>query len=178
MEYQEFLNTLQKRGSKPHKLGHCLGSRDAWKWIRHHHWNRVGGQTVDQLLYSKIVNEVNKILVEQMLEGHVFDIPFQMGSFMIASIPAKVFEKDGKIYTNYRTDWKKTLQYFYEDEEGRNAHKPVKRIQNDIYYIRYTKSGARFRNRMFYRFRANRSFVRKLGAAVEGGRIHCYKTNN
>ena len=65
--------------------------------------------------------------------------------------------------------------YFYEDEEGRNQHKTIKRIQPDIYYIRYSKHGANFHNRMFYQFRANRSFVRKFGAAIEAGAIHCFK---
>lgn len=175
MEYQEFLNQLQKRGSKPHKLGHCLGTRDAWKWVRHNHWQKTGGEPVDQLLYSKIINEVNQILVEQMLEGHVFDLPYQMGSFLIASKPARVEEVDGELLTNYRTDWKKTLQYFYEDEEGRNQHKTIKRIQTEIYYIKYSKKGAKYHNRMFYKFRANRSFVKKLGAAVGMGVVHCFK---
>ena len=174
-DYQEFLNKLQKKGSKPHKLGHCLGTRDAWKWVRKHRWIRFGGEPVDQLLYSKVINEVNKILVEKMLEGHVFDAPFSMGSFLIASKPARVEVVNGQLLTNYRTDWKKTLQYFYEDEEGRNQHKTIKRIQPDIYYIKYSKHGAKYHNRMFYKFRANRSFVRKLGAAVERGVVHCFK---
>lgn len=175
MEYQEFLNQLQKRGSKPHKLGHCLGTRDAWKWVRHNKWKKTGGEAVDQLLYSKVINEVNQILVEQMIEGHIFDMPFQMGSFLIASKPARVEMVDGELLTNYRTDWQKTLQYFYEDIEGRNKHKTIKRIQPDIYYIKYSKRGANYHNRVFYRFRANRSFVKKLGAAVERGQVHCFK---
>ena len=174
--YQEFLNRLQKRGSKPHKISHCLGTRDAWRWVRHNHWQKTGGQPVDQLLYSRIINEVNKILVEKMLEGHVFDIPFRMGSLLIASMPAKVEMVDGQLQTNYRTDWLKTLQYFYEDEEGRNSHKTIKRVQPEIYFIKYSKHGARFHNRMFYQFRANRSLVRKLGAAVEAGAIHCLRS--
>ena len=94
---------------------------------------------------------------------------------MIASKPARMEIINGQVLTNYRTDWKKTLKYFYEDEEGRNRHNTIKRVQPDIYYIKYSKQGARFHNRMFYQFRANRSFVKKLGVAVEAGQVHCFK---
>ena len=36
-------------------------------------------------------------------------------------------------------------------------------------------SQLKYHNRMFYKFRANRSFVKKLGAAVEVGVVHCFK---
>jgi hypothetical protein len=93
-----------------------------------------------------------------------------MGSLVLTSVPAKVFYDNGELKTNYRTDWKKTLDYrFNEDPEG---HKLIKRIQPLIYAIKYYKKGAKYHNRKFYHFRPNRSLVRMLGAAAEKGKLN------
>lgn len=169
-QYQEFVGKLQKRGSKPHKISHCLGSRDAFHWVRKNHWKTTGDKPVDKQLYSKIVSEIHKVLIESLIEGHEIEFPYQMGSLVLTRTPAKVFYEDGKLRTNYRTDWKKTLDYrFNEDPEG---HQLIKRIQPFIYTVKYYKKGARYHNRKFYHFRANRSLLRLVGAAIERGKMN------
>lgn len=170
-DYEEFLNRLQKRGSKPYKLDHCLGSRDAFHWVRKNKYKALNGKPIDKLLYSQIISEVNKVLIEKMMEGHIIPIPCGMGHLVISRTPAKVEYVDGELKTNYRTDWKRTLQYLYEDEEARNLHKRIMRIQPYIYRVKYYTRRATYTNKRFYLFRANRSLVRKLGAAVEERRI-------
>lgn len=175
MTYQRFLNRLQKRGSKPYTIGHCLGVRDAWKWVRRNRWRKLDGSTCSQALYSCIVNTVNQLLVEQLLEGHRIDFPSRMGSLYLASVPARIALEGGKLKTNYRTDWLKTLKLWYEDEEARNSHRTVKRIQKDIVFIRYDKGNANYTNKRFYLFRANRSLVRKVGSALEERKVSVMK---
>ena len=162
-EYQEFLNKLQKRGSKPYKLPHCLGTRDAWKWVRKNKWKALNGKTIDKLVYSKIINEVNKILAEQLVEGHIIEFPYHMGFLSLASLPARVTFEGDEIVTNYRTDWEKTLPLWFKDEEARNSHKTIRRVQKRIYFIRYSKRKTIYVNKKFYLFRANRSLVRLVG---------------
>lgn len=169
MDYQEYLNKLQKRGSKPYKLNHCLGARDAFHWVRRNKWKATGGIPVDKLLYSQIVSEVHKQLVDMLIDGHEVEFPYKMGSILLTRTPAKAEYIDGEIVTNYRTDWKKTLEYrFNEDRDG---HKRIKRIQPFIYKIRYYKRSANYHNKKFYLFRTNRSVVRTLGAAIERHRM-------
>lgn len=170
-DYQEFLNRLQKCGSKPYKIKHCLGSRDAWKWVRRNKWKAFDGKPCEQSLYSCIVDEVNKILAEELLEGHDIELPYQMGNLILRKTPAKVTMEDGVIKSNYRTDWKKTCRYMYEDEEAFGQHQRVKRIEPYIYHIKYYKRRARFQNRWFYQFRPNRSLVRALGKAIDERRV-------
>lgn len=166
MEYQEFLHKLQKRGSKAHHIGHCLGTRDAFRWVRKNKWKLLGGQTCDMYLYSKIINSVNLQLIDSLFEGHTVIFPHQMGSLLLVSTEGGVAMEGDEVKTNYKTDWKKTLQYWYEDEEARNSHKTVKCVQNRLYYIHYCKCGARYGNRGFYRFRPNRSLLKKLGKVL------------
>lgn len=171
LSFQEFLNALQKRGSKPHKISHCFGSRDAWKWVRKNHWQSLGGEPFDQQLYSKIINMVNLSLVELLLEGHSIEFPYQMGSLILSSLPARIALEGGEWKTNYRTDWKKTLLAWFEDAELMNTHKPVKKIQKEIYFVRFCKRKAVFKQKRFYKFRVNRSLAKKLGAKIESGRM-------
>ncbi len=169
-KYQEFVGKLQKRGSKPYKLSHCLGSRDAFAWVRRNHWEATGGQRIDKLLYSQIISEVHKELIEQLLEGHEIEFPYQMGCILLNRTPAKVYYEDGELKNNYRTDWKKTLEYRFNEDQG--SHIRVKRIQPYIYSVRYYKRKAKYHNQYFYLFRVNRSLARTLGAAVERGKVN------
>ena len=168
-QYQEFVGKLQKRGSKPHKISHCLGARDAFNWVRRNHWEALKGKPIDKLLYSQIISEVHKVLVDMLLEGHEVEFPHQMGSLVLSCTPAKVFYDDGELKTNYRVDWKKTLDYRFN--EDRDCHKLIRRVTPFIYSIRYYNKKANYHNKRFYLFRPNRSLVRILGAAVERGKI-------
>lgn len=169
-DYQSFLNRLQKRGSKPHKISHCLGARDAWKWVRRNKWEALDGNPCSQSLYGCIIDTVNEILAEHLIDGHEIELPCRMGSIYLASVPAKVAWEGDELKTNYRTDWLKTLRLYYEDEEARSAHKTVKRVQRDIVFIKYDRTKANYTNKRFYVFRANRSLVRRVGEALEDGR--------
>lgn len=175
-DYQKFLGKLQKRGSNPHRIKHCLGSRDAFMWVRKNHWKALEGKKCDKLLYSRIIDAVNQELVELLFEGHEIEFPYQMGTLVINCRPAKVYYKDGEIMTNYKVDWKKTLDYLYTDSEAMENHSRVKRVQPYIYSVRYYKRKARYLNRRFYSFRVNRSLRRNLGIAVEKGRLHTEQT--
>lgn len=167
-EHRDFIGKLQKWGSKPYKIKDCLGARDAFHWVRKNGWKALGGIHCDKLLYSQIISEVNKILAERLLDGHEIEFPYQMGSLLVIRKPPVVHYDGGKLKTNYRTDWKKTIDFICENPDNRLY---IKRVQPFIYSIRYYKRKAKYKNRRFYNFRVNRSLVRKLGAAVEGGRV-------
>lgn len=175
-EYQEWLGRLQKRGSKPYKLGHCLGARDAFHWVRKNKWKALEGKPCDKLLYSQIISAVNKELAELLLEGHRIEFPHQMGSVLLSCYPAKVKVVDGEIKTNYKNDWQKTLQYMWENRGEEGEHTRIKRVETRICRIRYSKKGARFQNRYFYLFRANRSLARTLGRLSAKQKINAEHT--
>ena len=170
-DYENFLNTLQKRGSKPHHISHCFGSRDAWKWLRKNKWKALGEKPCDQSLYSNIVSYINQILAEKLLEGHEIVFPYQMGSLRVSSKQTKVSIENGVIKTNYPTDWKRTLQYWYEDEGAKKAHKTIKWMQKRLVFVRYYKKSATYKNRRFYSFRPNRSLVKTLSMNCARGMI-------
>lgn len=169
--YQEYLNKLQKRGSKPHHIGHCLGTREAWKWVRKNHWKELKDTPCDSSLYSNIINSVNLMLIEQLFEGHSIEFPHQMGRIALTVTTPRVYMKDGKVRDTYNQDWKKTLEYWYNNPEARKTHKPIKWVQKDCYFIRYYKDCAHFNNRFFYQFRPNRSLLKKMGNIVQTRKI-------
>lgn len=168
MDYQQFLSNLQHRGSKPHKIGHCLGTRDAYKWVRKNKWSALDGIPCNESMYSKIINAVNKSIIEHLLEGHSVALPYRMGELSIESRPTEVKFDNGKIRDNYLVDWQKTLQYWYEDKEALKAHKRIKRMQKYLYLIKYSSRGANYRYKNCYDFRVNRSLAKLI--TQEGSR--------
>jgi hypothetical protein len=171
MSYQEFLSRLQKRGSNKHKIGHCYGTRNAWRWVRKNKWNPMKGLRCPESVYSEVINEINQMLAEKLLEGHEIQFPHQMGSICLITTPAEVkVTKDG-IKDNYRIDWSKTLKYWYESSSALKNHKKIKRVTSSIYSIRYRKSTAKYKHSKYYKFRPNRSLVKKLGLMADKGRL-------
>ena len=172
MNYQEFLTSLQKQGSKPHKLSHSLGARDAWKWVRRNKWEATQHTPVNSSLYGAVISRVNQLLVEKLLEGHIIEFPYQMGILEFTASLAKLEYKDGEIKDNYRIDWKKTLEYWYEDAEAFKNRKLIKRVQHYICKIHYSKLKARYKNQKYYDLRLNRSLVRAMGDKIANERIN------
>jgi len=169
MNYQQFLNKIQKKGSKPHRIAHCLGVRDAWKWMRKNKWKYLN--PCPQTLYHTIISTVNKHITDILIEGHSVHLPYGMGSIELHSSSPKLERKNGEWKTNYRTDWPKTLKLWYSDEEAMLNHYHVKKQEKIIYYIRYMKTNANYHNKRYYKMRFNRSLIKKLGAALERGRV-------
>lgn len=172
MSYQEFLNKIQRCGSKPHNISHCYGARDAWKWVRKNKWESLKGYKCSSSLYGAVIDEVNKMLSEKLLEGHSVDLPHQMGTLRLIAKEGKTGFLEGKIRNNYRVDWKKTLECWYEDDDARKQKIKIKRVQKYIYSLEYLKQHARYRNQKFYQFRVNRSLVRALGDKIENERLN------
>lgn len=174
MTYQEFSTNLQKCGSKPHKISRCFGARDAWKWVRKNKWQALKGQKCSSSVYGAVVDEVNKVLVDQLFAGHAVVFPHQMGSIELTARQAKVSDVGGKVKSNYRVDWKKTLEYWYEDPAAMKERHRIKKIQKYIYSIVYSKHQARYKNQRYYMFRVNRSLVKTLGKAIENQKLNAF----
>jgi hypothetical protein len=171
MDYQDYLSEIQRRGSHPYSINHCLGVRDAWKWVRKNHWEDLNGIPCDPSTYSKIINSINLFLVNQLLEGHYIQFPHQMGGLKLTSKTTKIALEGGVVKNDYPIDWKRTLRYWYEDSQAREAKQCIKRIQRRKYFIRYVRHGTFYKNRKLYSFRINRSLIKKLGKKVTEERI-------
>ena len=175
-DYQNFLSKLQKRGSNPYSIKNCLGSRDAWKGIRKNKWKTLGNVPFDQGLYSKIISTVNKYIVERVLEGHEVELPHKMGSILLGKRRTSVFFENGECKSTYITDWIKTLEYWYKDEEARNKHQKIKVITDYLFNVRYCKKRANYTNKRFYLFRPNRSLLKRLGKQADKEKILAEET--
>ena len=177
MTYQEFLNNLQNKKTKKKHIGHCLGSRNSWEWVRHNKWKALDNKPCSSSLYSKIINEVNKNLIEVLLDGRVVELPYKLGHLYLKCIRPKATFKDNVLKDNYLIDWKKTLEYWYNDSNAKEKHKKIKRVQNKLYFLKYDKRKAHYVNKTFYSFRINRSFAKKIGEATELGILDIAETD-
>lgn len=171
--YREFSLNL-RRGGRPkvHKIKGCFGARAAWKWVRKNKWVLTDGPC-DQLVYSQVIREVHKLMVDKLMEGHEIVFPNAMGSLRLTSLPGRVIvDKDGNIQTNYRNDWDKTIRYWFEDNSAMKKGKMVKRVSKNIYFVRYYKDKANYLNKRFYSFRPNISLIKRLGYTLRNERVN------
>ena len=166
MSYKEFTDKVLKRGSHPYKIKGCLGSRDAWNWVRKNRWEATEGKRFTSSVYSSLISLVNKLLAEKVLDGHVVTFPYSMGSLYIRNNP--IFIKlDGS--NNYGIDWKKTLEWWHEDPSAYKNRKLIRRHNKSILRIFFHKGG--FKNQKYYSFRVNRSLKQALGKLQENTKV-------
>lgn len=174
MDYPAFLQEIQCQGSHPHLIHGSLGSRDVWKWVRKNGWKLLGGKKCDPSTFSTIIKRTNEILADYLLAGHSVEFPYQMGTLMLIGLPSRVTVKGNELKNNYKVDWKKTLEWWYEDAEARKNKTCVKRIQKTLYYIRYSKGKACYRNQKYYRLKISRRLIRALGKKIETERVNAF----
>ena len=154
MDIDDFKKEVTRVGSHKHIIPHCVGTREAWKYIRRNKWEGIG-EPVESSLYSEIINLMNKELVEDMLGGHTVVFPYGIGSMKIVNEPVRI-KPDGK--NNCLVDWKGTLEWWYSDPSAHSARKVLKRLSKSVVRASFCKGN--FTNRRFWLFRFNRDLKR------------------
>lgn len=160
LSFNQFCNNVLKRGSHQHKITHCYGVRDAYNWCSRNKWKHLN--KCSNTLYKNVITQVNKQLLELILDGHIIELPYGMGEFKMVSTKGKVYNDNGKIRNNYSIDWKSTLQYWHEDKEAFQEKSIIKMPQKYKSWITWGKAKSRIKNKCYYKFRANRSAGIKL----------------
>ena len=156
MDIDEFKKAVLKMGSHPHEITHCVGTREAWKYVRKNKWKDLGSP-VTSSMYSEIVNLMNKALIEEALTGHKVVFPYGMGSMQIVDEPVTI-KPDGS--NNCLVNWKRTLEWWYDDPQAYKARKVLKTPAKSVVRASFTKGN--FKNRRFWAFRFNRSLKRMI----------------
>lgn len=137
----------------------------------HSYYNKNNSFKVDRKTFSNIVSELNKVVVDTMLEnGKDFKLPSRCGAIVIRKTKRKVKMVDGKIVNTNPPDWKKTLKLWESDKESKEK-KTIIRHSNIhtagyVFQILYSRSTANFKNKTFYSFKAARNFKRDLAKRI------------
>lgn len=160
MDYSEFRAQQLKLGSKPFKVTNSYGTKAAWRWYKKNKW--LGGTEVTEKEFGRIIKEVNLALLNQLLKGSDIKFPCGMGRIELRKYRTIIKFIDGKLVTNLPVDWKRTLHLWYSDTEAKNNKTLIREEPKEIFKVCYSKRGATYTNKMFYKFTMARSAKKKL----------------
>jgi len=117
--------------------------------------NNNEGYCVDKKIFLSIINDFYKAVVNNILDGEEFIMPFQLGKIVIYKRKASNFRT-----VNHYIDWKKTVEtgkkvyYLNEHSDGYN------------YSIEWERK-TRLYNSNLYRFIGTRRFKRTLAKIIK-----------
>ena len=171
MEYKEFTNDIKKRRTaKKMRVTHSWGVYDAYKAIRKSKWQGIGKPLKEHEFYN-IIRGVNELLAKEIAQGNDVHLPHGMGALELRKMEAGVSLVDGKLRNTYPIDWEKTLKLWFADEESRRSKTLVRNEVKYLYYVKYNKHDAHYKNQCFYEFALNRFIKLALKDNINKGKI-------
>lgn len=126
---------------------------------------------VSKAKYNKVISEINLKIIDSILNNSLEYKPTHLQfTFAIRKSKREVQIKEGKLINTNPIDWKSTNELWQDDKEARDK-KLLIRFQNNhtskyIFRIKALKTGQKFVNKQYYRFKACRSFQRGLAKRI------------
>lgn len=164
---------LKASTPKVFKVRNSNGNKKAWRWLKKNKWLNLG-QPITEREFGIIVKTINKCLVDKLLEGHDINLPCGMGRIELRKYNPKLEYKDGKVETTIPVNWLDTLKLWYEDKEAMDNKLLIKREYKPLFKIRYNKEKCKYKNQIFYQFKANREVRKKLSEKINNNQIDAF----
>lgn len=170
-DYKDFktfrLEVTQHKGCKG-KVRNSWGIYDAYKLLRKNKWLDIGRPLKEREFYS-IIRGVNNLMAAEMALGNTVILPENMGRLELRKFNPTAKYVKGKLVITYPINWDETLRLWYVDEEARKAKTLIRRTEDTVYTIKYSKYNATYNNQCFYEFAPNTFIKRALGKNVRLG---------
>lgn len=128
--------------------------------------------TISKVKYNKIISEVNKGIIDLVLnEALEYKIPYIGTTLIIKKDKRKPTIKDGKVVNTAPVDWVTTRKLWEELPETKEKKLLVrysnKHTSGYVFRIYFKKFGSHLKNRSLYKFEASRYFKRALSARIK-----------
>ena len=173
---EEFKARIRKiREPRKHKVRNSLGIRDAFLYVQSNKWLNIG-QSLNEQQFQRIIRNVNNLLAKELMNGNSIIFPERMGLVEVRKSKRYVrTNENGKIETNYRVDWDKTLELWSQDSESYQKRKLIRDLDSKNFFgILYNKTNANFNNKWYFTFKASRTIQRMLAQNIRAGQIEAY----
>ena len=170
MSYVDFKIEALKGTPRATKDIGTVGVYDFYKHIRKNKWYNIGRPVTEHEFYS-IVRKVNKLLAEGMAKGETVYLPHKMGGFELRKLEKRARFYHGKLIVGYPVDWKSTWELWSKDAEAYDDKILVRFENRFIYYIKYNKQYANYKNQSFFEFTLNRNIKRALSENINNGKV-------
>lgn len=170
-EIDNFLKKVKKvNNNRKHKVSNSYGVYDGYKYYRKNKPKELK-YIISESQYFFIIREINKLLIEDILNGENIKFPCRMGQLELRKRNSKISFKDGKLITNLPIDWDKTLKLWFEDSEAYNKKILIRIEDKEVYKVYYNKSTAIYNNKSFYDFNVNRELKLKIKEKIKNGSL-------
>lgn len=174
---RDFKRQIRKSNEhREHEIKNSLGIRQAFLYVQSHKWFDIG-MTLKERQFQQIIRSINEELSYELMSGNSIIFPKQMGSLDVVKHSTYAYYNNGKLRTNYRINWNKTLQLWYEDEEAKNNKTIVRDVlDKERFCIVYNRNLAKYTNKCYIHFRTHRSIYRILKQGLNQGLLDAYGT--
>lgn len=170
---EDFKNKILKRtDSRHHRIKHSNGIKGAYKYFRKLYPNEY--KSINEAKLGKIVRTINLLFVDQLLKSGKITLPLQMGEIEIRKRPVTIDYNNGKLKTNLKIDWNRTLDLWAEDEEAFRNKTLLRMEARELFMIKYNKAKAKYNNKYFYRFSINRNIRTRLKQLINNNKIDAF----
>lgn len=166
---EERKKILKINNPRNHKIKRSIPIRLIYYWAKQN--NLI--PNISEIIYSKIIRQVNKSLIAKFLKVGTIEFPYRAGKLILLKSKPIVKIKNNSYVNNYGIDWDKTLSLWETDEEAKKSKLLIKKIVPFLYGIMYIK--ASFINSDFYKFYPNREFKNKVRNEINNGKLDGYK---
>ena len=149
------------------------GRKTDYGTVDYYKYYKTKGGKLDKQTFSKILNEINIRLMDEVINGYTLKFPDFMGALMIKVSKPTVEFKDGKLFTKRPMDYAATLKMWEEDPSTKEQRKIVRHLNSHtnglVYKLHYCKSVAKYTNKSVYNASINRYYKRKFAQLLKEG---------
>lgn len=134
-------------------------------------------EQLSQAQVTKIIREMNKVLISHLVLGTDVQLPMRMGRLEIKKHNTHVAIEDGKVVNDYPIDWKATLELWKEDKHSLEKRVKVKTITKEVFRIYHNKNQGVFKNKQFIDFYPARKLKLLLKENIINGNTDAFLTD-
>lgn len=174
MNNKQFIASIKKVSNpRKHTITNSYGVYDGYKYYRKTK-PKDSKYIVSESQYFFIIREVNKYLIENLLNQEDIIFPNRMGKLELRKYKPSYKIENNIVKTNLPIDWDKTLSLWSEDVESFNNKTLIRVEEKELFKIYYNKNNANFNNKSFFKFNINRDLKVKLKNKIKEGSIDAF----
>lgn len=147
---------------RKHKLTNSYKVRDYYK-----HYKKTHKTSLSEKQYSDIVSDMFSTMIDDYLLKCVpICFPYKLGLLEVCIYKPKVVFEDGTYKFKGAINWKKTMDFWRNDPEGRAKKQLIYISESEMLCVYYMKSKYSFKNQKYICFHAARAARKYLYSKI------------
>jgi len=155
-----------------HKVMSDFGIADYYNFYK----NDGKKKRLPRLKYSEILLDCLSSFTDLVIDtGYTWRLPSGFGKVYISKRPTSTTFIDGKLVTNRPIDYRASKDLWAVNEAANKARTVVYfenfHTEGYIFYLKYSKVGACYKNKSVYKLQVNRQKKRRLAQNIKKGKL-------